>query len=121
MVFIELAQYASMLLSALVMVMSFIGAGLYHKAYFEMKKSPIILSVSLMLYAVAVKFFFVSVNYFAFFRDQQFMNQFLMAINLLPNVIMLLAICNFVHQSVKTPDTKAKIGQATSKPSEVKK
>jgi hypothetical protein len=122
MVFIELAQYASMLLSALIMVMGFIGAGLYHKAYYEMKKSPIILSVSLLLYAVALKFFFVSINYFAYFKDQQFMNGFLMAISLIPNVIMLLAVCNFVHQSVKTPDTKNKIEQAKQiKLSEVKK
>jgi hypothetical protein len=106
--FTTIGQFISLILSALILVTSIIAGSLYLKAYYQMKKTAIILSVSLMLYAIALKFMVTSMGYFFIFTQyQDYDPYFFNALNGFPNVILLLAVMNFVHQSIKTPE-KAK-------------
>lgn len=95
----------SMIISALIFVSCGIAAGLYKKAYYQMKKTPIILSVCLLFYSMTLKFLVTSTGYFMIFSHFPNFNIYTFsAINSLSNILILLAIMNFIHQSIKTPN-----------------
>jgi hypothetical protein len=102
---VNIFQFFSMVISFLVAISALICASLYKRAYIEMKKTKIILSIAMVFYAVALKFFWTGFGYFLIFLHWELYDPYMFnATNSIPNIFLLWAIINFIHLSIKTPN-----------------